>query len=217
MKYTGRVSLTIIIVFAFLFEFGHYFLVEGQLYNPISLVALVPFIYLGWWLGEQYDNLKYISVRDELTNLHNRRQLYYIFPKLKQKADRKGYKLECCLIDVNHFKYLNDTYGHNAGDVVLKNIANTLARIGTRRDVIVRWGGDEFVLLRLIDERKPMSPVGKINEWMNELSMKMKKNISVSIGISIYPDEATDLEELIRLADKDMYSQKQHVKDKVIS
>lgn len=208
MKYTGRILLPLILVFAFLFDMIQHFIMEARLYNPVSLIAIIPFAILGWWLGEQYDHTKYASERDSLTSTYNRRFLFDAFPKLSARAIRKKAKLECCVIDVNEFKSINDTSGHVAGDVVLRNIANTIQRVASKNSVLVRWGGDEFVLLSMVEAEDQRFEIRELEQRLEELSYKMKQNITVSVGTAMYPDEAVELEELIHKADQNMYLSK---------
>lgn len=208
MKYTGRIVGMLVIMCAFSFEFIHYYIMEGRFYNLISWIALVPFSYLGWWLGEQYDEVKHASVQDTLTHVYNRRYLYDRFPKLAARARRGKYKLECCVIDINNFKSINDTYGHHAGDVVLRNIARALQSLTKDGDIIVRWGGDEFVILAKYRHDRERIQAVKVDELMADLSARMKQNITVSFGRAVYTREIDDLGDLVRMADQIMYEQK---------
>lgn len=210
MRYVGRITVTILMVFAFLFEIVQFYLLEGFLYNKITLIALLPFSYLGWWLGEQYDLVKHASQHDALTGAYNRRFITEQFARISRRLARKKEKLALFVIDVNDFKLINDTYGHPAGDVVLKNIANTLLYIKKGKCKVVRWGGDEFLALVPVKKSQLSSvrcPV--IDELMEELSLKLKRNIRVSSGRAVYPDDGSTLEALIAHADAQMYEVKE--------
>lgn len=92
--------------------------------------------------------LSALSLNDALTGLHNRRYLDNIFPELCAEARRTGNKLTLALVDADHFKRINDTWGHNFGDTCLQYIAEMLTRHVKRpRDVAIRFGGEEFALL----------------------------------------------------------------------
>lgn len=213
MKYTGRITVTLCILFAFFFEIIHYFLLEGRLYHPIILIAVIPFTYLGWWLGEQYDAVKYASIHDALTDSFNRRHLYHVFPSLAKKMRRKKRQLECYVIDINEFKIINDEAGHAAGDVILRNIAAILRQLSGKGDLVARWGGDEFLWIRRVSEKSGSESVeGKLTEQLEQLSMKVKKNITVSMGKSVFPDDGQTLEDLVYVADQNMYRSKQKAK-----
>lgn len=214
MKYTGRITAVLCILFAFFFEIIHYFLVEGRLYNAIVLIAVIPFAYLGWWLGEQYDIVRYASNHDALTDSFNRRHVIGAFPALARKMRRKKRRIECYVIDINHFKDINDEAGHSAGDVILRNIAGILRQLSGKGDVVARWGGDEFVWIRPEPARAAGSAgvEGRLTEQLEQLSMKVKKTITVSVGRSVFPDDGTTLEELVHAADQDMYRNKQKAK-----
>jgi len=214
MKYTGRFTAAFCILFAFFFEIIHYVLVEGRLFSPIALIAVIPFAYLGWWLGEQYDIVRYNSIHDALTDAYNRRHVSDAFPALARRMRRKKGNIECYVIDINDFKEINDEAGHSAGDVILRNIAAILRQMAGRKDLVARWGGDEFVWIRPV----PKGGVGsaglesRIAEEMERLSMKVKKNLTVSVGRSMFPEDGKTLEELVHAADQDMYRNKQKAK-----
>lgn len=210
MKYEGRITVSILMVFAFSFEIVQFYLLEGFLYNKISLIALLPFSYLGWWLGEHYDQVKYASQHDALTGAYNRRFITEQFDSICRQVGRRKEKLALFVIDVNDFKQINDTYGHPAGDVVLKNIANTLLYIKKGKCSVVRWGGDEFLALVPVKKSQLTSVRWQvIDELMEELSLKLKRNIRVSSGRAVYPDDGSTLESLITQADTRMYEVKE--------
>jgi diguanylate cyclase (GGDEF)-like protein len=218
MRYEGRITVTILMVFAFSFEIVQFYWLEGYFYNKITLLAFIPFAYLGWWLGEHYDQVKYASNTDALTNAYNRRFVTEQFPKMTAKADRRKENLLIFVIDVNEFKVINDTFGHPAGDVVLKNIANALLYLKKGKCKVVRWGGDEFlILLPIKNNQLPAVHHQAVEELMQELSLKLKKSITVAVGRAVYPEDGRTLDGLIQVADKQMYSVKHHTKSREIS
>lgn len=92
--------------------------------------------------------LSTLSLNDALTGLHNRRHLDTIFPELCAEARRTGHTLSLALVDADHFKRINDTWGHSFGDTCLQFIAEMLSRHVKRpRDIAIRFGGEEFALL----------------------------------------------------------------------
>ena len=123
-------------------------------------------------------------------------------------------------IDLNGFKLLNDTYGHDAGDAVLKNVTSNLSKTIRESDLLARIGGDEFVVVMYpSSNRNEVMKLGSrlqsaINlpvEW-NSVSLA----ISASIGVALFPEDATSLENLIRCADEAMYQSKKGGKKELI-
>ena len=91
--------------------------------------------------------IKELAIRDELTGLHNRRHMLNVLNAEGQRTDRSQGKFCLCLIDVDHFKSINDEWGHVAGDEVLRSLANVVAAGLRETDVVARWGGEEFLVL----------------------------------------------------------------------
>ena len=101
-----------------------------------------------------------LATRDVLTGLPNRRYATDLFAQLARGAERNGSPLSVCLIDLDHFKRVNDTYGHKAGDIVLQRFADTATGALRESDVLARWGGEEFLVLL------PDTPVKKADQSM---------------------------------------------------
>ena len=212
MKYTGRI-IVVVVALVFTLVIRWY----GVLYYNYPTYQF-PFISIGvlvvfWWLGKQYDMVKFLSEIDPLTNIYNRRYLFHTFPKLSVLMDRKAEKLILFFIDINHFKMINDQYGHETGDEVLKKLSNLLVKTTSKRDIVARLAGDEFIILTpFIEEKDRERIMNEINNELIKLSEELNLNISVSIGTSEYPNDAKTLDRLLHIADQHMYKQK-HLKD----
>ena len=146
MKYTGRI-IVVVVTLIITLAIRQY----GVLYYNYPTYQF-PFISLGillvfWCLGKQYDMVKYLSEIDPLTKIYNRRYLFHAFPKLSVLIDRKDKKLILFFIDINHFKMINDHYGHETGDEVLKCLSNLLVRTTSKKDIVARLAGDEFIII----------------------------------------------------------------------
>lgn len=208
MKYTGRiiVGVVILVITLAIREYGVLFYHYPTYKFPfISLGILLVF----WWLGKQYDTVKFLSENDPLTKIHNRRYIFHIFPKLSAQMDRKSEKLIVFFVDINHFKRINDTGGHETGDEVLKHLSHVLKRTARKRDIVARLAGDEFILITpFIEEDGRERMINQINKELRKLSEELKIGISVSIGTSVYPDDAKTLDGLLSIADQNMYQQK---------
>lgn len=218
MRYIGRVTVVFIYVFIVLAWHSFYFLVDFQssydfmftkglyIWDLVFIPLLSPFF---WWLGSQYDNAKYLSEKDALTGLYNRRFISIVSPKLLDQMDRKKEKLSVSLLDCNNFKQINDTYGHKTGDLVLKNISRLLVKNTRNCDVVGRWGGDEFLIIApFTDTEGTKVVIRKIQKGIQELSKEMGMELSVSVGTSVYPEGANNMDDLIKSADRNMYELK---------
>jgi diguanylate cyclase (GGDEF)-like protein/PAS domain S-box-containing protein len=149
---------------------------------------------------------------DPLTGLPNRALVYEFGNRLIRLAQRHGTRVAVLFFDLDRFKPINDTYGHEAGDKMLQEVANRL-RAGLRSsDVIGRIGGDEFVAI--IDDLETDEDIIKAATHLLGLLRKpyqidsLELRMSPSIGISLFPDNHSDVGELIRLADAAMYQAK---------
>jgi len=154
---------------------------------------------------------------DLLTNLPNRALFYDSLNHSISKAKRTGQKIALMFIDLDNFKTINDTLGHDYGDILLKEVSKKLKSILRTEDVVSRLGGDEFtVILDPIDDNVFPSVVAQkiIDELSKPVKLKDEMGyIGSSIGIAIFPDDANDLDTLIKFADMAMYRAKESGKN----
>lgn len=154
-----------------------------------------------------YLSFKYISKEmflDELTKAYNRK----ILKKLKYQI--KLNKTALLLYDVDKFKSINDTYGHNYGDKVLLDIAKILKEVTTNKNYVIRFGGDEFIIIfkfKNIKEIKQL--INNINKKINIYNNKEKVKISLSLGYEIIKSK-TDFKHFIEQVDKKLYTNKKN-------
>ncbi len=149
---------------------------------------------------------------DTLTKLYNRRMFFEQSKKLLELCKRECKEAVLYFIDLDDFKDINDNYGHDAGDEVLKVIANRLKENFRASDVISRFGGDEFLIFTISQNEEQVHESIK-NEIAQIISKKIefKYNsffVKCSIGISIFPEDGKDIEKLISTADLRMYEEK---------
>ena len=156
--------------------------------------------------------LKHQANHDTLTNLPNRSMLLAALNHAISLSNRHKSKIGVLFIDLDDFKKINDTAGHHQGDLYLIEFANRVQSALKQGDIVGRLGGDEFVVI--IEDINDVTDVAPINERLLTLCevpflIKDKKyHMSCSIGVSIYPDDSDDAEELIRKADMAMYQAK---------
>ncbi|GEM_PF-2149791 len=156
--------------------------------------------------------IHHLANYDALTGLPNRRLLHERVGRALVQARRAGRILAVLFIDLDHFKPVNDTLGHEAGDALLKAVGSRLAGAVRESDVVARIGGDEFVvaLTNLAHERDAVVVVEKLRAALAaplELEGRSVR-VAASIGVSLYPGDGTEIDVLIRKADDAMYRAK---------
>ena len=158
---------------------------------------------------------------DGLTGLYNRKFLEEHSKKLIPHAKRDNFNIGVLLLDMDHFKAVNDEYGHDIGDKVLKELARILLENVRESDLVVRYGGEEFVILLInIAEEEAIMVANKIKQKVaeNEIDVyagsKLKKTIS--IGLSMYPKDSSSFDSVIKNADIALYEAKHKGRNQVI-
>jgi diguanylate cyclase (GGDEF)-like protein len=158
-----------------------------------------------------------MAVTDSLTGLYVRR---YFMMKLQEeihRADRYNKVLSVVMADLDHFKAINDTYGHAAGDRVLQAIAHYLRRNIRDVDVLARYGGEEFVfLLPDADKEAAVSLSERLRRGLEDLRVGELPALTVSLGIASYPADSERLEDLIQQADAALYAAKQAGRNRTV-
>jgi diguanylate cyclase (GGDEF)-like protein/PAS domain S-box-containing protein len=156
--------------------------------------------------------IHYMAHHDALTGLPNRRLMQDRLNQAILQARRRQRHVGLMFIDLDRFKVVNDTLGHETGDSVLRDIAMRLRKLVREGDTVSREGGDEFVIV-LPDLEKPESAHLVANKILSELAKPIEVggqeiNVTASIGISHYPNDATDVQQLLKHADSAMYQAK---------
>jgi len=163
-------------------------------------------------LKQAREELLHLAHNDMLTGLPNRTAFYNQLPLLLDQAKQQGQRLAVLFIDLDNFKPINDTYGHEAGDQLLQQAARRLQQQLRGSDFIARFGGDEFVAI--LPGIREQHEIGAIAEKLiAALSLPFGIDghqccIGVSIGIGLYPDCAANVDALVQLADHAMYTAK---------
>ena len=171
------------------------------------------------------DKLERVSTTDDLTGLHNRKYLQERLEEEISRSRRYGTKLSCILFDLDYFKVVNDMYGYEWGDILLKNIANKLVAMARKEDIVTRYGDEEFLLVlpntseenaflfgerfRREVEKMEFIPAGE----------EEAHKVTISAGISTYPcmtDVEEDANTVIRYAEHALYNAKHRGRNKII-
>lgn len=161
-----------------------------------------------------------LAHRDSLTGLPNRTWLYHYLPKALQRSRGAHKQLAVLFIDLDHFKHVNDTLGHDAGDALLKEVTIHLRLVVRASDHVIRLGGDEFlVIIENITEVASADDLARkiidnINQRFGSMGSVFSK-VSASIGISLFPLDGENPEELLKHADLAMYQSKMHGRGRV--
>jgi diguanylate cyclase (GGDEF)-like protein/PAS domain S-box-containing protein len=166
------------------------------------------------------ETLRDQSIRDPLTGLFNRRFMEESLERELQRAVRKNHPVSVLFLDLDHFKRFNDTYGHDAGDLVLRSIAEVFRRFFRADDVSCRYGGEEFAII--LPESSAENAAIRA-EGLRAEAKKLKLQyrgqilgtVTLSIGIAVFPDHATTAEDLLKAADQCLYKSKSSGRDMV--
>jgi diguanylate cyclase (GGDEF)-like protein len=164
--------------------------------------------------------LERIAFSDVLTGLPNRRATLARFHEELTRADRRNEKFALMLLDIDHFKNFNDTYGHQWGDTVLKHVARTLSAAKRNEDVMGRIGGEEFlVLLTGLDERVAEDAANRLREKLASLPIVAASTgvtVTISAGLSVFPLDGRDWESLFSVADARLYAAKREGRNRIV-
>ena len=156
--------------------------------------------------------ISWLADHDSLTGLFNRRRFQEEFENIVEGAVRYSRPGALMFIDLDHFKYINDTRGHRAGDAVIKEVAKCLAQMLRSSDRLARLGGDEFaVVMPELGREEAVAVARKVNDRLSMVTIpgsSQQEKISSSIGVVLFPDHGSSAEELLANADLAMYQAK---------
>ncbi len=189
--------------------------IESEVWNIPKYVVAVGMILL--LLEDQIEHNKYLALHDELTGLPNRRLFLDRLAISLERARRMESKAALLVIDLNHFKQVNDSLGHHAGDLLLKKVSDIFQSRVRRSDTVARTGGDEFSLI--LEEPTNRSNAKRVAKSLMEMLDQPLQvgdhtlTIGASIGVAVFPDDAADLEGLCIAADLRMYDDKNVSRD----
>lgn len=209
--------------------------VHSELWNMQKFVITVGLLLV--MLEDQIRSNEWLALHDELTGLPNRRLLGDRLQHGLSQAERYGHRLALFIVDLDGFKQINDTLGHDAGDLLLQQVARNLRSATRRTDTVARQGGDEFSLIAIeLDSGGPWTEgapdaeqramaLADIQSIYAAMMIAIEKpvplgaeygntvvQVAASIGVAVFPDDAKEPQALTRLADLRMYSRKEERK-----
>jgi len=176
-------------------------------------------------IKEYKDKVEMVSTTDELTELHNRKYLQERLEEEISRSRRYGTKLSCILFDLDFFKVVNDMYGYEWGDILLRNIANKLNAMARKEDIVTRYGDEEFLLvLPNTSEENAFLFAERFRREVEKMEFipageEEAHRVTISGGISTYPcmkDVDEDANTVIRYAEHALYNAKHRGKNKII-
>jgi diguanylate cyclase (GGDEF)-like protein len=167
------------------------------------------------------ETLKYQSVRDPLTGLFNRRHMEESLARELLRADRNRKSLAVFMIDLDRFKQFNDSFGHEAGDILLREVGALFSSQTRGGDIVCRYGGEEFLIILLdanleVARQRAETLKGQVRNLQVHHRGQTLRQITISIGVAAYPDHGSSAQEMINAADKALYRAKASGRDKVV-
>ena len=172
-------------------------------------------------LGDTLEALRRLATRDQLTSLLNRREFDRIISEERDRALRFNHGLGLIMVDIDHFKSINDTHGHPAGDAVLREVARRLIEVVRTVDRVARFGGEEFAVVLM--QTNPADAADAARRICAAISRDpifatdtIAVNITVSSGVALLPQDAATEPGLIGAADKALYAAKQGGRNRVV-
>lgn len=158
-----------------------------------------------------FERIQELATRDELTGLFNRRQITQVLGEHAARSDRGVVKFWVAVLDLDHFKRINDTYGHGVGDEVLRSFASLAAEVLRDTDVIGRWGGEEFLAVMLaVPPHDPHVGIERLHAKLRDAQVSETQpnlRISFSAGLAAYTERSA-VQEAIERADRALYQAK---------
>jgi diguanylate cyclase (GGDEF)-like protein len=193
-------------------------IVEHRIEGVRQLVQLTAMALASLEMRKKLENQ---SIRDSLTGLFNRHFLEIALERELARAVRRKGSLAVLMIDVDHFKRLNDQFGHSAGDAVLKEVAHTFSACVRTEDLVCRYGGEEFTII--LPDITPEATLNRaevirkaVANLRTELDNDLYSSVTISVGAAIFPQDGQSSELLLRHADAALYRAKREGRNRVI-
>lgn len=175
----------------------------------VTAVIILIIIIVGWRVITHAEVLKKELQYDGLTKVFNRKYFFKIAQEQFERSKRFNHPFSIVMVDIDHFKLVNDTHGHQSGDIVLQEVSKILSSSMRKFDIVARYGGEEFIMLIFANANNSYGVVEEIRKKVEEQTFCKEKNleVTVSFGIAEFEDDIS-LEALIKRADNALYSSK---------
>ncbi len=171
-------------------------------------------------LGRTHQQLSQLATTDGLTGLLNHRTFQHGFDMMLQRESRRQGSLSLLLCDIDHFKKINDTFGHPFGDTVLQGVARILGKAARRVDLTARYGGEEFaLLLEGAGEKGAVKVAARIRKEIESMVFRHGQGpvrVTISVGVAVSPEQGTDKALLLSRADQALYQAKKQGRNRVV-
>ncbi len=188
-----------------------------------ALITLITIIFATLVINHYQRRLETMAIKDPLTRAYNRNEFKRRFRFMTERNRRSANALSMIMLDIDHLKCINDTHGHITGDEVIRQVARTAYAAIRTQDLLVRWGGDEFIVLILgdLDTAREVAERIRLGVMDHDFGFKVevnnqKQKVSVSCGITPYI-QGQNLDEFLQNADRAMYQAKTEGKNTVVS
>ena len=199
-----------------LLRLGHDWVIPAERYYHVwfdrTILASLSVSYLLMTEAQLRHKLQHLANVDPLTGVLNRRAFENEAQRRVESDRRKGHCVSALMLDVDHFKQINDTYGHHAGDRALQELAEALRRTMRVTDIIVRLGGDEFlVILSGITAEQANEAAERLRQQLATLLIPSEKGafrIQASVGVTSLDSSSIELDDLLKLGDRSLYAAK---------
>ncbi len=166
------------------------------------------------------DSLRSQAIRDPLTGLFNRRYMEESLERELKRAQRKGVSIGIVMMDIDHFKHFNDSFGHAAGDYLLRELGVFLKTLVRGEDIASRYGGEEFIIV--LPETSPEETMQRAEEIRQDVkNLKLSEQfpkaegVTLSLGVAVFPQHGTTVEEIFKSVDVALYQAKRDGRDRV--
>ena len=216
------------ILFALAYLFASYYVMEiFNLWIPVVIPVVVITVtfaltFIAKYLikSKDFEYQYKLATIDGLTELYNHRYFQDTLRTQIELSKRYGQPFSLIIVDIDFFKKFNDTYGHQAGDAVLKQVAQTLKKNSRTTDFVCRYGGEEMsIILPNTSAEEALFNAKRINKAVEERDFYINADdtskVTISVGVATFPDNAQTPQELIEFADKGLYYSKEHGRNQV--
>lgn len=223
-----QIAVTTAIVTIFGYTLITYFaMILGNLWLDIvipilAIIAIFVVAYIVKYIikSRDFERQYKLATTDGLTELYNHRYFQDQMRRQIAQCQRYQNQFSMIIIDIDHFKSFNDTYGHQAGDAVLKQVAQTLKNNSRSTDIVCRYGGEEMsIILTNTDKEEALIKAHKVCDAVAGRAFRLNAahtvNVTISVGVSTFPEDGETPQQIIEIADQGLYYAKEHGRNQV--